>query len=153
MLDIFLNLPMIVSFFSHVKLLVRSVDRSIDFYGKLLGFRTIVQYRTATGLIVHVSPDGDYPGLELWEEDRPAHNYGNDFHFALEVDDVSAWVDFLRGKGVEVKREPFRIGKETIAFVSDPDGYMVELIHMDRSYSLRLRRPAIVPSDSQNDRV
>lgn len=126
---------MSVRSFLHVKLDVRDLDRSLAFYRGLLGFSEIVRYDRADGVtIVQVSPTGRPPGIELWREagfGGPAsaaeNPLGERLHVALGVSDVPAVVARLRAAGVAVEREPFRIGHETIAFVRDPDGWLLEL--------------------------
>jgi len=70
--------------------------------------------------------------LELtynWETDH--YDLGNGFgHIAIEVDDVYKAAEEIKERGGEVVREagPMQGGTTVIAFVKDPDGYMIELI-------------------------
>lgn len=114
--------------FLHVKLDVQDLERSLDFYCGKLRLRQIVRYDLpGGGVIVQVSPTGQPPGIELWYE-RPFKGFDNDrLHVAFEVEDVEAEVRELRGRGVRVEQEPFRKGHEVIAFLRDPDGYLIEL--------------------------
>lgn len=114
--------------FLHVKLDVQDLERSLDFYCGKLRLRQIVRYDLPEGgVIVQVSPTGRPPGIELWYE-RPFKGFDNDrLHVAFEVEDVEAEVRELRTRGVSVEQEPFRKGHEVIAFLRDPDGYLIEL--------------------------
>lgn len=51
-------------------------------------------------------------------------------HLALGVSDVYATCEKIRAKGGQITREPGPVkgGDTLIAFVTDPDGYKVELI-------------------------
>jgi lactoylglutathione lyase len=64
-----------------------------------------------------------------WGVDR--YEVGTGYgHIAIEVDDVYAACDEIKMAGGKVMREAGAMngGTTVIAFVSDPDGYMIELI-------------------------
>jgi lactoylglutathione lyase len=111
-----------------VKLDVEDLERSLEFYCGRLGLRQIVRYDRDDGIvIVQLSPTGTTPGIELWYE-APGTALRNDrLHIAFAVDGVLEVVEALRSHGVLIEREPFRIGHERIAFIRDPDGYLIEL--------------------------
>jgi catechol 2,3-dioxygenase-like lactoylglutathione lyase family enzyme len=119
---------MILTGLLHVKLDVADLQRSLDFYIGVLGFREIARYVIVDShTIVHVSPTGEPPALELWSE-PPRGTLRNDrLHMAWSTMDVHATVEALRRRGVVIEREPFTIGHERLAFVRDPDGYLLEL--------------------------
>jgi lactoylglutathione lyase len=51
-------------------------------------------------------------------------------HIAISADDIYKVCDQVRGKGGNITREPGPVkgGSTVIAFITDPDGYKVELI-------------------------
>jgi lactoylglutathione lyase len=113
--------------FLHAKLDVADLARSEHFYADLLGLVEIVRYEIPGGTILQLSPTGRSPGVELWyEASRPVAE-PTACHIAFDVDDTRGWVERLRREGIDIAREPFDVGDETIAFVRDPDGYLVEL--------------------------
>ena len=72
--------------------------------------------------------------LELthnWEQSN--YNLGDAYgHIAIEVDDIYQTVAMLKQQGANVSREPGLMkfgGEAIIAFIKDPDGYMIELIN------------------------
>ena len=120
----------------HTMLRVGDMQRSVDFYTKVLGMKLL---RTTD------RPDQKYSlafvGYD--EEARTAvleltYNYGVDRydlgnafgHIAIGVPDVAAACDRVRGGGGKVTREPGPVkgGTSVIAFVEDPDGYKIEFI-------------------------
>jgi len=113
--------------FLHAKLAVDDMARSLAFYCDLLGCQEIVSYPIPRGRIVQVSPTGRSPGVELWHEASVTAAADDRLHVAFAVDDTRALVEALRHAGVRVATEPFEIEDEVIAFVRDPDGYLVEL--------------------------
>lgn len=120
----------------HTMLRVGNLERSIDFYTRVLGMRLLRRkdYPDGRFTLAFVGY-GDESGntvIELthnWDTERynPGDGYG---HIAIEVADVHAAVEELRGRGGKVIREagPMNAGTTIIAFIEDPDGYALELI-------------------------
>jgi lactoylglutathione lyase len=115
---------------------VGDLQRSIDFYTKVLGMKLL---RTTdrpeqkyTLAFVGYGSNPEHAELEL------TYNYGVDKyelgtaygHLAIGVDDVHAACDRIRVSGGTITREPGPVkgGTTMIAFVQDPDGYKIELI-------------------------
>jgi catechol 2,3-dioxygenase-like lactoylglutathione lyase family enzyme len=111
----------------HVRLDVADMGASERFYADVLGLRTVVRYTTDTGVIHQMGPGGAPPGVELWRTDgidprpHPTH------HLAFAVSDVPAVAETARRLGYRVETEPYAIGDETVAFLADPDGHLVEV--------------------------
>jgi lactoylglutathione lyase len=124
----------------HTMLRVGDLQRSIAFYTEVLGMTLL---RTTQ------RPDQKYDLAFVGFGPNPAHaeieltyNYGVDKydlgsaygHIAIGVADVAATCAALRDKaaalGGAVTREPGPVkgGSTVIAFVTDPDGYKIELI-------------------------
>jgi lactoylglutathione lyase len=123
----------------HTMLRVGDLQRSIDFYTKVLGMKLLrttdrpeQKYSLA---FVGYGSNPEHAELEL------TYNYGVERyelgtaygHVALGVDDVRAACDRIRAAGGNVTREPGPVkgGTTVIAFVTDPDGYKIELIQRD----------------------
>jgi lactoylglutathione lyase len=112
------------------------LDRSIDFYAKVLGMKLIRQHDYPEGkftlAFLGYGEEREQAVIELtynWGVDR--YEIGTGFgHIAIEVDDVYAACSEIKHRGGKVVREagPMNAGTSIIAFVSDPDGYMIELI-------------------------
>jgi lactoylglutathione lyase len=117
---------------------VRDLDRSIAFYGDLLGMKELRRRDVPAGRYTLVfmgygtNADGQAE-IELthnWDHDGP-YLLGDAFgHLAVGVPDVAAACEHVRAGGGRVTREagPVKFGTTVIAFVEDPDGYKVELI-------------------------
>jgi lactoylglutathione lyase len=115
---------------------VGNLERAIDFYTSVLGMRLLRRkdYPDGRFTLAFVGY-GDESGntvIELthnWDTER--YNLGDGYgHIAIEVADVHAAVEELRGRGGKVIREagPMNAGTTIIAFIEDPDGYALELI-------------------------
>lgn len=120
----------------HTMLRVGDLQRSIDFYTKVLGMKLL---RTTD------RPDQKYTLAFVGYGNNPEHaeleltyNYGVDKyeigsaygHIAIAVQDVAKTCVDVKAQGGNVTREagPVKGGSTVIAFVQDPDGYKIELI-------------------------
>jgi len=115
---------------------VGDLQRAIDFYTQVLGMtllrtteRPDQKYSLA---FVGYGNNPEHAELELtynWGVDR--YELGSAYgHIAIGVPDVYAACDKIRQSGGNVTREPGPVkgGSTVIAFVTDPDGYKIELI-------------------------
>ncbi len=120
----------------HTMLRVGDLQRSIDFYTRVLGMKLLrtsdnPEYKYTLAFVGYGN-NPDHAELEL------TYNYGVDKyelgtaygHIAISADDLVAACDSARANGGNVTREPGPVkgGTTVIAFITDPDGYKVELI-------------------------
>lgn len=115
---------------------VGNLDRSIEFYTKVLGMELLRKKDYPDGkftlAFVGYGPEDTHPAIELtynWDKDR--YDLGDGFgHIALGVKDIYATCEAIRSAGGKIVREPgpMKHGTTVIAFVEDPDGYRIELI-------------------------
>ena len=125
----------------HTMLRVGHLQRSIDFYTQVLGMELLrtTQRPDQNYDLAFVGYGGGNPDQA---EIELTYNYGVDRyelgtaygHIAIGVPDVAATCATLRAKaaalGGAITREPGPVkgGTTVIAFVTDPDGYKIELI-------------------------
>jgi lactoylglutathione lyase len=125
--------------FLHTMLRVGDMQRAIDFYTRVMGMQLL---RTTD------RPEQKYSLAFVGYESNPdqaeielTYNYGVEKydmggaygHIALGVDDIYATCEQIRAQGGNITREPGPVkgGNTLIAFVTDPDGYKIELIQRD----------------------
>ena len=123
--------------FLHTMLRVGNLQRSIDFYTKVLGMELLrtsenPQYQYSLAFLGFGGGNPAQAELEL------TYNWGTDHydqgtaygHIALGVPDAYAACEKIRAAGGQITREPGPVkgGSTVIAFVTDPDGYKIELI-------------------------
>ena len=117
----------------HTAMRVRDIDASLRFY-EALGFerRGKLQFEGAYNIYLGVPGDGDTLELTVNEGRDEPYDLGTGYgHVALVVDDLEAKVESLAEQGIEPEKPPYSPGgreEYRICFVSDPDGYRVELI-------------------------
>ena len=120
----------------HTMIRVGDLERSIDFYTKVLGMRLLRRKDYPKGeftlAFVGFGDESEHSVIELtynWGTDR--YELGDGFgHLAIEVDAVYRACEAIRGRGGKIIREagPMNAGSTIIAFVEDPDGYQIELL-------------------------
>jgi len=120
----------------HTMLRVGNLDESIRFYTEVMGMRLLRQNEYPDGrftlAFVGYADESEAAAIELtWNWDQVAYEPGDGFgHIAVAVEDAYAMCDEIKRRGGKVVREagPMKHGTTVIAFVADPDGYMIELI-------------------------
>lgn len=120
----------------HTMLRVGDLSQSLHFYTEILGMKLLRQKDYPDGkftlAFVGYGDESSETVLELTHNwDTQKYDLGNAYgHIAIEVDDAAAVCAAVRAKGAEVVREaaPMKHGTTVIAFVRDPDGYLIEFI-------------------------
>ena len=117
----------------HVEIVPKNAEKTIDFYVNILGFRIksrnevkmppmreVIYLELGDTVIEIISADDPKPKSEVpWEVGYRA--------IALEVEDMAKAVDYLKGKGMEIAREPVDLGDSLRGEIRDPDGLIIEL--------------------------
>lgn len=121
----------------HTMLRVFDLEKSIDFYTRLLGMKLLRRTDFPSGeftlAFVGYGEESSHTVLELthnWGQKEP-YTIGSGYgHVALAVPDIYAACARLEKAGAKIPRPPgpMKHGSTPIAFVEDPDGYRVELI-------------------------
>ncbi len=138
----------------HTMLRVGNLQRSIDFYTQVLGMKLLrtsenPEYKYSLAFV-------GYEGNPAQAEIELTYNWGTESyemgtaygHIALGVPDAYAACEKIKAAGGNVTREagPVKGGSTVIAFVTDPDGYKIELIqrewHRGQPPVRRQERPA-----------
>jgi len=115
------------------------MDRSIDFYTRLLGLklvsrREIPQNNAEIAFLRDTQAKGATLELTFYRSQKKfiQADYENRLfdHLAFEVTDMKKTITAMRNENVTITDEPFKLSQtgSTIAFVEDPDGTLIELI-------------------------
>ena len=115
---------------------VGNLQRSIDCYTQVLGMKLLrtsenTQYQYS---LAFVGFEGNPAQAEIeltYNHGVESYDLGNAYgHIALGVPDAFAACEKIKASGGNVTREagPVKGGATVIAFVTDPDGYKIELI-------------------------
>lgn len=120
----------------HTMIRVTDLDKSLDFYTNIFGMKLMSKKEFPSGrftlAFVGYGDEAKDAVIELthnWDTD--SYEMGNAFgHIAIAVVDAYKACDDITAKGGDVVRPagPMKHGGGNIAFVKDPDGYMIELI-------------------------
>lgn len=117
----------------HVEIVASDPEKTIDFYVNILGFK--IKNRIAVKMppmseVIYLKL-GDTV-LEIIAVDKPEPKSQSTWQvgyrgLALEVNDMSKAVAYLRDKGVIIAVEPVDLGDSFRGEISDPDGLIIEL--------------------------
>lgn len=121
--------------FLHTRIRVSNLERSIDWYSRYCGFK--VHKRNdkspAGNQIVHLALPGNEHMLELTYSPDYKVEFPEDLmHICIGVDDIVAYCDKIEKDGAVIWPEDWRTkftsGGMKMAFITDPDGYEVEIL-------------------------
>jgi lactoylglutathione lyase len=119
--------------FVHTCIRVRDIDRSVKFYGRL-GFepRGQLNFESAYNVYLGLPGDGDVLELTVNADRREPYDLGEGYnHMALVIDDLDALLAQIEPHAIVPEKKPYAPGgrdEYRICFVTDPDGYRIELI-------------------------
>lgn len=125
--------------FVHASIRTSNMERSIDFYTRLLGLTVLSRReipRNNAEIAFLQDPQANGAKLELtFYRDQKKFSQA-DYedrvfdHLAFEVKDMNRTIQAMRKAKVIITDEPFKLSPtgSLIAFVEDPDGTLIELI-------------------------
>ncbi len=123
--------------FLHTMIRCKDLEKSKDFYTRHLGMKVLRETEFPSGeftlCFVGYGEDKNNTVIELtynWGQEDD-YELGNGFgHLAIGVPDIYATCAAMEKEGVPIPRPagPMKHGGSVIAFIKDPDGYMIELV-------------------------
>ncbi len=125
--------------FVHTSIRTSNMDRSIDFYTKLMGLKLLGRReipKNNAEIAFLQDPEGKGSKLELTFYRKQKKFIQAEYedrvfdHVAFEIKDMKKTIAFLRKNEVTITDEPYQLspGGSYIAFIEDPDGTLIELI-------------------------
>jgi lactoylglutathione lyase len=120
----------------HTMLRVGDLDRSIRFYTEVMGMTLLRQSENPSQhyslAFLGYGSNPEHAEIELtYNHGVSTYEMGTAYgHIAIAVPDAAAACDRIRSGGGQITREagPVKGGTTVIAFITDPDGYKIELI-------------------------
>jgi lactoylglutathione lyase len=120
--------------FLHTRIRVSNIDQSIEFYEKM-GFKLTKKNdkSPAGNQLAFLELDASEHFLELCYSPDFEVNFPEDLmHTCVGVEDIIEYCNRLENQGIEIWpdewREKFLDDESRMAFVTDPDGYEVEIL-------------------------
>lgn len=116
---------------NHITIRVNRIDRSEEFYGKILGFELLRKM----GQSMAVYKIGDEDTLVIVEAETSYDPNSRDFrvdHIGFYLDNteqVDEMASYLRENEVTILSGPANRKKGRFVFASDPDGNLIEFFH------------------------
>ncbi|MDD5823891.1 MAG: VOC family protein [Firmicutes bacterium] len=103
------------------------IDKSIDFYQNVLGFKLIRKfYQEEGGLCLLKSPDG--ASIELIDSKAFPTGF---WSLGMEVDDFEAAINDLREKGMSFIYGPEELPLGKLAGIEDPNGVKIMVLSLN----------------------
>ncbi len=115
---------------------VESVQRSVDYYGRKLGFAVEIDKAPDFAMIRVGGPQGGTIGLLPFDQNGISMNAREraGIHIELTTDDLDALYAELKARGVEFFEPPHEEPWERSMRAHDPDGYTVEFAEGRRGH-------------------
>lgn len=120
----------------HVEMVPSDFDRTLKFYSEILGFRIL--FRRKTGRVPMEEMAFIRLGdslIEMFSIKNPAPAPASKADYqvgcrkiALEVEDMTKTLEYLKSKGVEITGGPSPIQNDITASINDPDGLSIQLV-------------------------
>ena len=119
--------------FLHTRIRVQDLGRSITFYEKLGYIEKERKTSPQGNQLAFLELPGNEVFLELtWSADYKTSCPEDLMHTCIGVPDIISYCDGLEKSGIDIWpsswREKFSTGERKMAFVTDPDGYEVEIL-------------------------
>ena len=119
-------------FLTAVGIGVSDLDRSTDFYSRVLGMKVMQTFKLDYMDEIMLAHEGRNAVVLMHYTDGSARNYkDNPVKLVFYVTDPAGIADRIRADGLEITREPAPIeslGGAVVGLAKDPDGYVIELI-------------------------
>lgn len=116
----------------HTRFRVCDLDRTLEFYTKVLGLEMVRRSKSPRGSeLVFLKAPGSEEEIEIckFDESGPVVVGPDLTHLAFAVDDMDAFAKHAAALGYPLSDGPTRTSSGSIiAFVDAPEGYEVELI-------------------------
>ncbi len=119
--------------FLHTCIRVFDLEKSVEFYKKALGLEVIAtkDNKEAEFTLVYLADKGRNHELELtynYGKEQP-YDLGNGYsHICFKVDDVEKAHAYHKENGVECTDLKKPTGTNFVYFITDPDGYKIEIM-------------------------
>jgi lactoylglutathione lyase len=124
--------------FVHASIRTSNMEKSIDFYTRLLGLKVLSRQevkQTNAEIVFLQDPKGEGCTLELTfyktqkKFSQPEYEERLFDHLGFRVASMDKTIAAMRKENATITDEPFRFdSRTTIAFIEDPDGTLIELI-------------------------
>ncbi|MGB1237959.1 MAG: lactoylglutathione lyase [Pseudomonadales bacterium] len=120
----------------HTMIRVLDLEKSLDFYCRILGMKVLrnTDYPEGrfTNVFVGFGPENDTTTLELthnWDQAEPYETGRAYGHIAFNVSSVVDAMAYLEEQGVTIRSpaKPMNHGTRMLGFIEDPNGYVIEL--------------------------
>lgn len=113
--------------FGHIGIYISDVEKSLEFYTKVLGCKVIKDYQYPNSRLLFLDAHGIIIEL-VYKADNVIRPIGLKEHLAFKVDSLDEKIQELKNFGIELDGEPAIVGKARIGFFNGPDNERFEFV-------------------------
>ncbi len=110
----------------YATIIVRDMEESLRFYTEVMGFAVDSRHTPFPGAEIILLKGGGDAMVELIKNADDAPGL---YSVGMEVGDMDATIRDLTSKGATITKGPLPISVGTLAFIEDPNGVRIALIH------------------------
>ena len=126
----------VVTKLNHTRMRVDDLERTVDFYKKILGLEEVRRHTSPRGsqLAFLKAPDSEeLIEFTYFPDSGPVEVQEDLVHLAFEVNSMEEFQKHIEAHGVEFSDGPTKSGSGTIfAFIDAPEGYEIELLELHK---------------------
>jgi len=124
--------PMPITKLLHTRYRVNDLEKTVDFYTKVLGLKVSRRHESPRGsklVFIQVPNSEEEIELSYFSPSGPVQVQADLTHLAFAVDDLEAFAKHTASLGYPLSDGPHKTGSgSVIAFIDAPEGYEIELI-------------------------
>ena len=120
--------------FSHVGIVVKSMDESVDFYTRVLGCKVHKQHQDENLQFTLLKAENQEIELLKFSEDNKERKEGVISHIAFSVEDIVKEINRLKDLGINLAIDQPRevMGGMKIFFFTGPSGESIEFVQVSK---------------------
>ncbi|MEA4816330.1 MAG: VOC family protein [Lachnospiraceae bacterium] len=110
-------------------LMVKNMEESLDFYQEIAGLKLESRFNAGPRVEIAFLGDGETKIELICNKEKTEINVGEDISWGFEVDSVDRFMEFVKGKDVNIHSGPFQPNPKTRFFyVIDPNGLKIQFV-------------------------
>ena len=108
-------------------LMVKDLDESIQFYKDIVGLEEDRRFPAGPGVEIVFLGKGETKVELICDKSKKEIVVGPDISWGFEIDSADQMMSFLRDKGIEITKGPFKTGDgSTFFYIADPNGMSIQ---------------------------
>lgn len=108
---------------------VKDMEESLRFYRDIVGLALNARFQAGPGVEIAFLGEGETKIELICDKAQADIDAGRDISWGFEVPSLDAFMEFLRGKGIQIAGGPFQPNPNTRFFYAlDPNGMKIQFV-------------------------